>query len=107
VAAHAHDWPAPCEPQEILVLVKSCGELVAPYLAAWGSYGGTAAVHHLEALVTDLTTGSITDFEIRHDIDSWICGPIPEAVLTTAGPDAEEALEDLRWFREWYCTPQS
>jgi hypothetical protein len=97
-------WPARCQPQEILQLVQSCGQPVAPYLAAWGSYGGPAAVDHLEALVTDLTTGSITDVEIRHDIDAWICGPIPEAVLTNA--DAEEALEDLRWFREWYCAPR-
>jgi hypothetical protein len=80
-------------------------------LAAWATIGGAASVHHLAALVSDLTTGSITDFEIRADIDAWICGPAPEAALTAAagtpGPDAAdavEALEDLRWFREWYCT---
>ena len=96
-------WPAPCQPLEILALVKSCGQPVAPYLAAWGSYGGPATVQHLEALITDLGAGPVVDDQIRADVDTWICGPIPEAVLVTA--DAGEVLAELRWFREWYCTP--
>jgi len=70
---------------------------------AWGSYGGTAAIRHLEALITDLTTGSSVEYGIREELDAWICGPIPDAVL--AATDADDVLEELRSFREWYCPP--
>jgi len=98
-------WPAPCEPQEVLVLLKASGQPVAPYLAAWGSYGGAAAIRHLQALITDLTTGSSVEYGIREELDAWICGPIPDAVL--AATDADDVLEEVRSFREWYCPPPS
>lgn len=97
-------WPARCEPREILELVEMCDKRIAPYLAAWPT-SGRAPASHLAELVPDLAVSSRVDSPFWNDIDAWLCGPEPEAILTAAArTGATTALDDLHRYRRWHCT---
>jgi hypothetical protein len=102
-------WPSRCEPQGILKVIDSCGERIAPYLEAWPTDSNPPPALHLAEMLADLTAGDRSHFEFRDDLDAWLCGPVPEAILIAAargGPataQAGRALEDLGRYRRWYC----
>jgi hypothetical protein len=102
-------WPARCEPVRILELIDGCEQRIAPYLAAWPT-DSVAAAHHLADLVTDLAASTGYGPAFCHDINAWLCGPVPETMLTAAaqtGPvtgPALRALENLRFHRQVHCT---
>ncbi|MEV0806890.1 hypothetical protein [Micromonospora sp. NPDC050200] len=114
--ATTSSWPSPCSPRDVLETIDGSGQRVVPHLNALPAQAGEPAARHLAAFIEDWMVSTRTAEQLWVDVDRWLRGPQPSALLTAAFMDATDpsvaaelgkAEGSLAFYRSWRDAEQT